>query len=1095
MPDEEEPIDSTLKVSAEEIRLVVSPSSSSSSGKRWKKERIRRRQGNQLIAMEDEDPRLDRLPPSVGRSEADANVDAEEDRHRSQFPLSGKNNPVVVTVPSRDVTTRSTDHRSRGMFPYEQQEEEEDDVAIERYTPVLDTETDHGNRHGRNAGTGQRASSSPADSSTLDASMSRSTSRTLQNNSDIPPTYTTSILDNRTTGDTATNSSPSNARRQQQQQQSISTDLERLRSGKSATRAFDPPAEGSSISSRQASHGSSSTKETKGTKLVSSEIGNVREEVPMLRSREKRNHIPTTSTSRGNRDGCGHVSTGVMHQSLARKDLQTNVREKSRHDSQPESRTPLHHIPSSSLRENSHRVMVRKDVQPADDRPSLNDSHGSTTRLPPTMNIGSKRTNSVANECVSEPGVETVLESSNLQPNRKYRDGAHGDYQDDAYVQEASHQKPTSSNKPFTNMIKKVTQRLPSPKRTSNNSSSVTAQQPRRSEAGRPSPVLVETVQSGSGSERSAAGIEIAQINANVLQPPSTIRNSAANRSESGQISTLASHQTVAVTTKNTSTRSEGQSSDNATTRASDNTSAAKSASKLTLLEDIVQKLDGDISLIHALLRREKDEKAKGESEGTAEPGFFRSFWRNAPNEAARPPTQTLPSKGPALQPPSVERSVPLNAEDNMVRTDRVGIVPAANTRVLHPYPAAGSYPMAPSSLAIVSSDDKKEVRFSSSGPLIHEISKEAESISPTDDTDRRGFRTSSKAIQAKKDSKNRGGIFAFVKRRHATTKTRKAVNSRVISMSLSDEPSEDSELSLQPETKGKKTLDRPPANDRMKRTPKTSAPTKHSPRKKITHTRGQPPPKPGESIRHHAPMVGVQPCNSNTFKSPAVRRREQTARGTAAKADTASTVRSTSHLLKVSMDDSEIPTPGTSDASMDSTTESSVQILDSALELSNRPGDTAGNAYSGDLMSCLFPGLFCATPIQPTIRQTETRRPAIAPEDNSMPRSSTKSFIPDAQWHDILNATEVLAIQYRESEKMGDAEVPVSERTITEVNRAIATFKKHAYKLGIHEQQLMEAIRDDIRDIHEIKSSRATKASGKDKFLEMYDYYFAANK
>ena len=591
----------------------------------------------------------------------------------------------------------------------------------------------------------------------------------------------------------------------------------------------------------------------------------------------------------------------------------------------------------------------------------------------------------------------------------------------------------------------------------------------------------VETVQSDSGSERSAAGIEIAQINANILQPPPNTRNSVSKRVESGM---LASNQDSTVMTENQSTKTRVLGGDNVTAPAS----TAKSASKLTLLEEIIQKLDGDISLVHSLLREEKNEEAKGEPEGQTESGFFRSLWRNSQKGTEKPPTQTLPSNDPALESLTAERPISCDAKDiDIAATTVTNSLPLAATE--------GSWYKDLDPHSILPSEDKREVRFSSKKPMIHEISLESESIPYSENANQRDSWTSRKAMQKKKNSKNPGGIFAFVKRRQAKTKTRKTAGSQANSLSLNLAPSEDSMWYRQSEIKKKNPSGRTPGNERTKKTKKTGTPAKNASRKKVPHSGGQSTQKPGQSTRHQTPMVGVDPCDSDTFKSPAVRRREEEARYIQVTADTGCGVRDTSHVLNVSVDDSEIPTPGSYDSSIDSTTESSERMQDSALEISNQAGNDAGHATSGDILSCLFPGIFCATPTRsmlPTMRQTETRRPAIVPENTLMASSTTKRFIPDAQWHDILNATEILAIQYRESEKLGDVEASVSERTIMEVNRAIGKFKKHAYKLGVHEWQLMEAIRDDVRDIHHIKSSKATKASRKDKFLEMYDYYFA---
>jgi hypothetical protein len=276
----------------------------------------------------------------------------------------------------------------------------------------------------------------------------------------------------------------------------------------------------------------------------------------------------------------------------------------------------------------------------------------------------------------------------------------------------------------------------------------------------------------------------------------------------------------------------------------------------------------------------------------------------------------------------------------------------------------------------------------------------------------------------------------------------------------------------------------------------------KKVPKKEASDNIDQPPRVVGRSPRG-VPLPFVR-NTSDTVKSPVHRRREKEAGYVPAHPKPTSFIRDTAKLLTLSSDDSEIAMPVTGISSVDSKTEPSLQIIDSALEASSRQVNNNANPPVGDFISWLFPGVFCMqTPQAPsalkqssTLKQSESQtqaESAIVPEDFSTTVSNTKSnFIPHVQWHDILNITETLAIQFREAEKMADSDVSVSERKVAEVNLAISKFKKHAKQLGVHERQLMEAIRDDVRDLHEIKAKRPTRIFGNDKFLGMYEYYFS---
>jgi hypothetical protein len=84
---------------------------------------------------------------------------------------------------------------------------------------------------------------------------------------------------------------------------------------------------------------------------------------------------------------------------------------------------------------------------------------------------------------------------------------------------------------------------------------------------------------------------------------------------------------------------------------------------------------------------------------------------------------------------------------------------------------------------------------------------------------------------------------------------------------------------------------------------------------------------------------------------------------------------------------------------------------------------------------------------------------------------------IPEHQWQEILDATETLAMSFKQKQhpkKSGTGHtIPnnsgnssVSEDSIDEVKRAIQKFREHARLLGVQERDLMEAVRDDDRSV-----------------------------
>ncbi|KAG7369407.1 hypothetical protein IV203_032150 [Nitzschia inconspicua] len=130
---------------------------------------------------------------------------------------------------------------------------------------------------------------------------------------------------------------------------------------------------------------------------------------------------------------------------------------------------------------------------------------------------------------------------------------------------------------------------------------------------------------------------------------------------------------------------------------------------------------------------------------------------------------------------------------------------------------------------------------------------------------------------------------------------------------------------------------------------------------------------------------------------------------------------------------------------------------------------------------------------------------------------------IPVKQWQEILDATEVLAMSYKQQKKhqkntttaastkdvdVRDDNNSVSDDTIDEVKRAIRKFREHARLLGVKERELMEAVRDDDRSVPSRKhktqqqalSTKNRKSPGNnnggvtDKFIEMFDYFFVPN-
>jgi hypothetical protein len=128
------------------------------------------------------------------------------------------------------------------------------------------------------------------------------------------------------------------------------------------------------------------------------------------------------------------------------------------------------------------------------------------------------------------------------------------------------------------------------------------------------------------------------------------------------------------------------------------------------------------------------------------------------------------------------------------------------------------------------------------------------------------------------------------------------------------------------------------------------------------------------------------------------------------------------------------------------------------------------------------------------------------------------KRVIDTHQWQEILDATEVLALNYKEqknqkhrqpNQKKKPSPVQISgyvnDVNLDEVRRAINKFKEHARSLGVHERELMEAVRDDDRSVPASskkpdrnrrgssgQQQKETKGGGvADRFIEMFDYFF----
>lgn len=353
-------------------------------------------------------------------------------------------------------------------------------------------------------------------------------------------------------------------------------------------------------------------------------------------------------------------------------------------------------------------------------------------------------------------------------------------------------------------------------------------------------------------------------------------------------------------------------------------------------------------------------------------------------------------------------------------------------------------------------SDDKKEVRFSSERPRVHKIPqrfpKQSDWIQGGSDIDQSTIGKVA-TTASKKPKKRGGGLFSFMRRRRR--------------------PADDAILSLKGNSTMKPAIaiDEPP---QKQPTQKQHSRVERRQRQAMEQT-------PLSTSAHKAPPTvhlgpnhpDIRENPSDIVKSPAALRRQ--ARGRK--------IQYASDILAPSVD-SEVPIVGSGASTMESTTGSSMPMTASlASGETSYQHDTRDDlsADGGDFLSWLLPSIFGPVP---------TPKPAPISTGESKEKGS---YISDEKWKDILSATEILAIQYREAQKMGDEDLSISEQTIREVNSAIARFKGHSRQLGISDRQLMEAIRDDIRSVSKIISRTSRRLSSKDKFIDMYEYYFAA--
>jgi hypothetical protein len=111
------------------------------------------------------------------------------------------------------------------------------------------------------------------------------------------------------------------------------------------------------------------------------------------------------------------------------------------------------------------------------------------------------------------------------------------------------------------------------------------------------------------------------------------------------------------------------------------------------------------------------------------------------------------------------------------------------------------------------------------------------------------------------------------------------------------------------------------------------------------------------------------------------------------------------------------------------------------------------------------------------------------------VPAQMEAKQIPVNQWQEILDATEILALSYKQQRRQqhmsnGNTKTTstspisddnsVSEDSIYAVKRAINKFKEHARLLGVQERDLMEAVRDDDRSVPSQKQQQRYKFNPK---------------
>jgi hypothetical protein len=164
--------------------------------------------------------------------------------------------------------------------------------------------------------------------------------------------------------------------------------------------------------------------------------------------------------------------------------------------------------------------------------------------------------------------------------------------------------------------------------------------------------------------------------------------------------------------------------------------------------------------------------------------------------------------------------------------------------------------------------------------------------------------------------------------------------------------------------------------------------------------------------------------------------------------------------------------------------------------------GSDGVSATGGDWFSYLMPGIFA--PIPPPKKPKKVDRSVFADDLSQETGSVFSNKIQDEQWREILDATETLAIRYKEQRDVGDDDASdrsISDESIKEVNDAITKFREHAARLGMRERELMAAVRDDDRILHSGPSRKQQKGfvsrmgNATDKFIDVFDFYFSDGK